>query len=150
MAHDRRRASERLVPVLEASSGAGGLGGRPPDLCHKARRPPVYTTRQEDGPAHRPPDVLQLSKNPAASGAYTRRPGGGLSSLRTAPRERWIARRLSRAPQRVFCLPGARFIIPTADAAEWKAWIAEAYGSTADAPIERGEQGSYEVREPFE
>ena len=37
-----------------------------------------------------------------------------------------------------------------ADAAEWKAWIAEIYGSTADAPIERGEQGSYEVREPFE
>jgi hypothetical protein len=32
----------------------------------------------------------------------------------------------------------------------WKAWIAETYGSTADAPIERGEQGSYEVREPFE
>jgi hypothetical protein len=37
-----------------------------------------------------------------------------------------------------------------ADAAAWKAWIAETYGSTADAPIERGEQGSYEVREPFE
>jgi hypothetical protein len=36
------------------------------------------------------------------------------------------------------------------DAAEWKAWIAETYGSMADAPIERGEQGSYEVREPFE
>lgn len=37
-----------------------------------------------------------------------------------------------------------------ADVAEWKAWIAEIYGSMADAPIERGEQGSYEVREPFE
>jgi hypothetical protein len=37
-----------------------------------------------------------------------------------------------------------------ADAAEWKSWIAETYGSTADAPIERGEQGSYEVREPLE
>lgn len=36
------------------------------------------------------------------------------------------------------------------DAAEWKSWIAEAYGSMADAPIERGKQGSYEVREPFE
>jgi hypothetical protein len=36
------------------------------------------------------------------------------------------------------------------DAAEWKSWIAETYGSTADAPIERGEQGSYEVREPCE
>ncbi|HKI03977.1 MAG TPA: hypothetical protein VKK31_18495 [Thermoanaerobaculia bacterium] len=32
----------------------------------------------------------------------------------------------------------------------WKAWINETYGSTADAPIERGDQGSYEVREPFE
>jgi hypothetical protein len=32
------------------------------------------------------------------------------------------------------------------DATAWKAWIAETYGSTADAPIERGEQGSYEVR----
>jgi hypothetical protein len=32
----------------------------------------------------------------------------------------------------------------------WKAWIAEMYGSTADAPIERGEQGSYEVREPLD
>ncbi|HEY3569003.1 MAG TPA: hypothetical protein VGP73_13800 [Thermoanaerobaculia bacterium] len=36
------------------------------------------------------------------------------------------------------------------DAAEWRSWIAETYGSTADSPIERGEQGSYEVREPFE
>ncbi len=36
------------------------------------------------------------------------------------------------------------------DAAAWKAWISETYGSTADAPIERGEQGRYEVREPFE
>lgn len=33
------------------------------------------------------------------------------------------------------------------DSTAWKAWIAETYGSTADAPIERGEQGSYEVRE---
>jgi hypothetical protein len=38
----------------------------------------------------------------------------------------------------------------SADAEEWKSWIAEIYGSMADAPIERGEQGSYEVREPFE
>jgi hypothetical protein len=37
-----------------------------------------------------------------------------------------------------------------ADTAEWKSWIAEIYDSTADAPIERGEQGSYEVREPLE
>ena len=36
------------------------------------------------------------------------------------------------------------------DAASWKAWIAATYGSMGDAPIERGEQGSYEVREPFE
>ena len=40
--------------------------------------------------------------------------------------------------------------VQAADATAWKAWIAETYGSTADAPIERGEQGSYEVREPFE
>jgi hypothetical protein len=36
------------------------------------------------------------------------------------------------------------------DAASWKAWLAESYGSMGDAPIERGEQGSYEVREPLE
>ena len=36
------------------------------------------------------------------------------------------------------------------DEAVWRASIAEAYGSMADAPIERGEQGSYEVREPLE
>jgi hypothetical protein len=32
---------------------------------------------------------------------------------------------------------------------KWKAWIVETCGSTADAPIERGEQGSYEIREPL-
>ena len=31
--------------------------------------------------------------------------------------------------------------------AQWHAFIAETFGSTADAPLERGEQGSYEVRE---
>lgn len=36
------------------------------------------------------------------------------------------------------------------DEAAWKAFIAEAYGSMGDAPIERGEQGHYEVREPLE
>jgi hypothetical protein len=36
------------------------------------------------------------------------------------------------------------------DASSWKAWIAETYGSMADAPIERGEQGGFELREPFE
>lgn len=40
--------------------------------------------------------------------------------------------------------------IQEGDAASWKAWIAESYGSLGDAPIERGEQGSYEVREPLE
>lgn len=53
------------------------------------------------------PLVHRLSKNPLASGAWTRRPRGGLSSLRTTPRERWVARRLARVPQRVFCLPDA-------------------------------------------
>jgi hypothetical protein len=31
--------------------------------------------------------------------------------------------------------------------AEWTAFIAETFGSTSDAPLERAEQGSYEVRE---
>jgi hypothetical protein len=30
-----------------------------------------------------------------------------------------------------------------ADATAWKAWIAETYGSTADAPIERGESPAF-------
>jgi hypothetical protein len=38
----------------------------------------------------------------------------------------------------------------TEDAAEWKAWIADAYGSMADAPVERGEQGRFEIRESIE
>jgi hypothetical protein len=33
--------------------------------------------------------------------------------------------------------------------AQWMAFIAETFGSTGDAPLERGEQGSYEVREPL-
>ena len=33
--------------------------------------------------------------------------------------------------------------------AQWTAFIAETFGSTGDAPLERGEQGSYEVREPL-
>jgi hypothetical protein len=36
------------------------------------------------------------------------------------------------------------------DKAEWNDFIASTYGSTAEAPIERGEQGGYEAREPFE
>ena len=28
-------------------------------------------------------------------------------------------------------------------------WIAETYGSTAEAPIERGDQGRFEIREPL-
>jgi hypothetical protein len=32
---------------------------------------------------------------------------------------------------------------------QWMAFIAETFGSTSDAPLERGEQGSYEVREPL-
>jgi hypothetical protein len=40
--------------------------------------------------------------------------------------------------------------IPTDSEAGWKAWIAETYGSMADAPIERGEQGDYETRETLE
>jgi len=33
--------------------------------------------------------------------------------------------------------------------AQWQAFIAETFGSTSDAPLERGEPGSYEVREPL-
>lgn len=33
--------------------------------------------------------------------------------------------------------------------AEWHTFIAATYGSTRDAPLERGEQGSYEAREPL-
>ena len=33
--------------------------------------------------------------------------------------------------------------------AQWLAFIADTFGSTSDAPLERGKQGSYEVREPF-
>ncbi|MFY9822167.1 MAG: hypothetical protein WAM82_12350 [Thermoanaerobaculia bacterium] len=33
--------------------------------------------------------------------------------------------------------------------AQWLAFIADTFGSTSDAPLERGEQGSYEVREPL-
>jgi hypothetical protein len=36
------------------------------------------------------------------------------------------------------------------EAVSWKTWIAETYGSMGDAPIERGGQGSYEIREPLE
>lgn len=36
------------------------------------------------------------------------------------------------------------------DEASWKAFIAETYGSMADAPIERGDTGSFAIREPFE
>jgi hypothetical protein len=36
------------------------------------------------------------------------------------------------------------------EAASWKAWIAETYGSMGEAPIERAGQGSYEIREPLE
>jgi hypothetical protein len=32
----------------------------------------------------------------------------------------------------------------------WKALITAFYGSTAEAPVERGEQGSYEFHEPLE
>jgi len=36
------------------------------------------------------------------------------------------------------------------DDGKWKALVRSAYGSTAEAPIERGEQGSFEDREPLE
>lgn len=33
---------------------------------------------------------------------------------------------------------------------EWQKFVSETYGSLSDDPIERGEQGNYEVREVFE
>jgi hypothetical protein len=39
---------------------------------------------------------------------------------------------------------------PANDRDDWRAFIAETYGSTAAAPLERGEQGVSEVREPME
>jgi len=35
------------------------------------------------------------------------------------------------------------------DAEEWRAFVARTYGSCADSPIERGDQGIAEVREDF-
>ncbi len=36
------------------------------------------------------------------------------------------------------------------DLSEWRVFVSETYGSLADDPIERGEQGTYEIREAFE
>ena len=36
---------------------------------------------------------------------------------------------------------------PQQEASNWHQFIEETYGSLADAPIERGEQGQYEIRE---
>lgn len=46
--------------------------------------------------------------------------------------------------------PAPDFETRDLDDARWRALVAEAYGSTADAPLERGAQGSFEVREPLE
>jgi hypothetical protein len=35
------------------------------------------------------------------------------------------------------------------DEQEWKAFVAETYGSMSDSPIERADQGGFERREPF-
>lgn len=35
------------------------------------------------------------------------------------------------------------------DLEEWRSFLAETYGSTAETPLERGEQGSFEMREPL-
>jgi hypothetical protein len=37
-----------------------------------------------------------------------------------------------------------------ADTSDWRAFLAETYGSTAQTPLERGEQGTFEVRESME
>jgi hypothetical protein len=41
-------------------------------------------------------------------------------------------------------------MVGESDEIAWKTSIAEAYGSTSDALLERGPQGSYEAREPLE
>lgn len=33
---------------------------------------------------------------------------------------------------------------------DWRAFVAETYGSLRDAPIERGDQDNFETREPIE
>jgi hypothetical protein len=37
-----------------------------------------------------------------------------------------------------------------ADRVDWRTFLAETYGSTATAPLEREEAGLFEVREPIE
>lgn len=44
--------------------------------------------------------------------------------------------------------PGEPGRLPVQD--DWKAFVAETYGSTAADPIELGRQGHFEVREPLE
>jgi hypothetical protein len=41
-------------------------------------------------------------------------------------------------------------VSPTARQADWRAFLVETYGSTAAAPLERGEQGTPETREALE
>jgi hypothetical protein len=36
-----------------------------------------------------------------------------------------------------------------AERSAWKSFVAETYGSMAESPIERGPQGSFEIREPI-
>lgn len=42
--------------------------------------------------------------------------------------------------------PGEPLVQPD----DWRAFIANTYGSTSADPIERGEQGNYEIRDPLE
>ena len=44
--------------------------------------------------------------------------------------------------------PGEPGRLPARD--DWRAFVAETYGSTASDPIELGQQGNFEVREPLE
>jgi hypothetical protein len=36
-----------------------------------------------------------------------------------------------------------------AEQSSWEAFVAETYGSMAESPIDRGSQGSFEIREPI-
>lgn len=45
--------------------------------------------------------------------------------------------------------PAMRGLEVRSDPEEWRSFLAETYGSTAESPLERGEQGSFELREPL-
>jgi hypothetical protein len=45
--------------------------------------------------------------------------------------------------------PGAKGLAAQSDPEEWRSFLAETYGSTAESALERGSQGSFELRDPL-